>query len=554
MRPLPDTPEPFRAAAAAPIGAATSPIAPTEEAGAPACTGAVGRGSPIGAAAVISGQVPARHAPRPLSVRDVFRVGIGPSSSHTVGPMRAGRHFATCLAEALTGQPSGDDADAALAGIGRLVVDLMGSLGATGKGHSTDRAVMLGLAGHRPESVPIGVVDSIMDDVEATGVLPVPGVGEVRFLPGRDIRFLPGRVLPFHVNALTIAAYAETGETLCEKTYYSVGGGFVMVECGDPEGRSQVRALASSDGEASATPAPYPYARADQLLETCERAGLRISDVVMANECAVQPGEAVNAALDAIAEAMRECIDAGCSADGVLPGGLRVQRRARRLLAELEARAASARSAGADAAGDPMAGDPMAGMDWVNLYALAVNEENAAGHRVVTAPTNGAAGVVPAVLAYYRKFMRADREGVRRFLLAAAAIGGLIKANASIAGAEVGCQGEVGSASAMAAAGLAEVMGGRPRQVENAAEIAMEHSLGLTCDPVGGLVQIPCIERNALAAVKAVNAARMAMWGDGRHAVSFDAVIETMRRTGRDMLSKYKETSLGGLAVCVVEC
>ena len=274
----------------------------------------------------------------------------------------------------------------------------------------------------------------------------------------------------------------------------------------------------------------------------------------MANECAVQSEEAVNAALDAIAEAMRECIDAGCSADGVLPGGLRVQRRARRLLAELEARAASARSAGADAAGDPMAGDPMAGMDWVNLYALAVNEENAAGHRVVTAPTNGAAGVVPAVFAYYRRFMCADREGVRRFLLAAAAIGGLIKANASIAGAEVGCQGEVGSASAMAAAGLAEVMGGRPRQVENAAEIAMEHSLGLTCDPVGGLVQIPCIERNALAAVKAVNAARMAMWGDGRHAVSFDAVIETMRQTGRDMLSKYKETSLGGLAVCVVEC
>ena len=487
-------------------------------------------GLPDGPAAVVSGQISAEEASRPLSVRDMFRVGIGPSSSHTVGPMRAGLHFAEHLRIP------------AQARLGRIVVELMGSLGATGKGHSTDRAVMLGLAGHSPESVPIDVVDAIMGDVERTGLLSVAGAGEVGFAAERDILFLPGKILPFHVNSLTVRAFAEDGAVLGERTYYSVGGGFVMEECGDAERASETRPLAAAWDCPAASPPPYPYSSAAQLLGHCEREGLRISDVVKANELALMGEEELLAALDGIVAAMRESIEAGCTTTGLLPGILKVRRRAPRLLADLRARQAS----------DD--GDELAGMDWINLYALAVNEENAAGHRVVTAPTNGAAGVIPAVLAYYIRRKGGSAECVRRFLLTASAVGGLIKTNASIAGAEVGCQGEIGSACAMAAAGLAEALGGEPRQVENAAEIAMEHCLGLTCDPVGGLVQIPCIERNAIAAVKAINAARMALWGDGRHAVSFDAVIETMRQTGEDMLSKYKETSCGGLAVNVVEC
>lgn len=468
----------------------------------------------------------AENPTRPLSVCDMFRVGIGPSSSHTVGPMRAGYHFAQKVGQCGI-VPS------------RITVELMGSLGATGKGHSTDRAVLLGLAGFLPESVPVAVVDSFMETVEASGVLDIQGLTAVPINLERDVLFLPGKILPFHVNALTITAFSEDGGVLDNGTYYSTGGGFVCEEMSEAEGATEVRQLDNSAPEGGQS-APYPYTTAVGLLQQCEVNGLRMSELVMANETAVRSADEVESYMDTIWQTMDECIKEGCQATGTLPGILRVRRRANQLNAHLEKGHRQ---------------DPLVGMDWVNLYALAVNEENAAGHRVVTAPTNGAAGVVPAVLSYYLRFVpESDVTGQRQFLLAAAAIGGLIRNNASIAGAEVGCQGEVGAASAMAAAGLTEAMGGTPLQVENAAEIAMEHSLGLTCDPVAGLVQIPCIERNAIAAVKAINAARMALWGDGRHTVSFDTVIETMRQTGKDMLSKYKETSQGGLAVNVVEC
>ena len=427
-------------------------------------------------------------------------------------------------------------------------VELYGSLGATGRGHTTDRAVVMGLAGYEPETVPAGICRDHMEAVETAGVLEVHGVGPVPFSPAADIRFLPGRVLPYHVNGMTLTAHRAGGGEALRRTFYSVGGGFVMEDAGEP-GAPSIRALAADGAaRARAVPAPHPFSSSAELLEICRREGLAVSDVVMANEASARPREEVIAHLDRLRGAMSACIEAGMAADGVLPGGLGVRRRARALHERLLARSAG------PAAALTMA-DPLRGMDWVNLFALAVSEENAAGRRVVTAPTNGAAGIVPAVLAYYERFIPgADDDGARRFLLAATAVGGLIKTNASIAGAEVGCQGEVGSASSMAAAGLAEALGGTPAQVENAAEIAMEHNLGLTCDPVGGLVQIPCIERNAVGAVKAINAARMALWGEGRHAVSLDTVIETMRQTGEDMLSKYKETSLGGLAVNVVEC
>ena len=493
-------------------------------------------------AALLAGQI-AASAARPLSVFDLLRIGIGPSSSHTVGPMRAGRAFAAELAGVLAAGA------ARCAGpVARVRVELYGSLGATGRGHATDRAVVMGLAGYEPETVPAGICRDHMEAVETAGVLEVHGVGPVPFSPAADIRFLPGRVLPYHVNGMTLTAHRAGGGEALRRTFYSVGGGFVMEGAGEP-GAPSIRALAAPDAaRARAAPAPHPFSSSAELLEICRREGLAVSDVVMANEASARPREEVIAHLDRLRGAMSACIEAGMAADGVLPGGLGVRRRARALHERLLARSAG------PAAALTMA-DPLRGMDWVNLFALAVSEENAAGRRVVTAPTNGAAGIVPAVLAYYERFIPgADDDGARRFLLAATAVGGLIKTNASIAGAEVGCQGEVGSASSMAAAGLAEALGGTPAQVENAAEIAMEHNLGLTCDPVGGLVQIPCIERNAVGAVKAINAARMALWGEGRHAVSLDTVIETMRQTGEDMLSKYKETSLGGLAVNVVEC
>ena len=557
-------------------------------------------------AAIVSGEVAAHDAPHPLSVFDMFRIGIGPSSSHTVGPMRAGLAFTT---ELTTLKPPS-----------HITIDLFGSLGATGRGHSTDRAVLLGLAGYDPETVDIETVESILPALASSGMLTLPSGTQVPLNIGEDVRFIPRTVLPYHVNALTITASDEDGATILERTYYSVGGGFVMIQTNDDPHNPEVSSLATSQaGVGIDIPAPHPFASGVQLLAACDASGLSIAELVRANEEAVRPRETVNAYLDRIADTMFDCVDAGTSAAGILPGGLDVPRRARALAGQLAERLTGAPrdstdEAGASSGGSPADGvrsparawvstlaDPMRAMDWVNLFALAVNEENAAGHRVVTAPTNGAAGVIPAVLGYLvthcpetgstpgvaagpetedgavtplaRIRMTADsskacsddpaspeacaarrRALVHDFLLAATAIGALIKTNASIAGAEVGCQGEVGSASAMAAAGLAQALGGTPQQVENAAEIAMEHSLGLTCDPVAGLVQVPCIERNAIAAVKAINAARMALWGDGRHTVSLDVVIETMRQTGNDMLSKYKETSEGGLAVNVVEC
>lgn len=558
-------------------------------------------------AAIVSGEVAAHDAPHPLSVFDMFRIGIGPSSSHTVGPMRAGLAFTT---ELTTLKPPS-----------HITIDLFGSLGATGRGHSTDRAVLLGLAGYDPETVDIETVESILPALASSNMLTLPSGTQVPLNIAEDVRFAARTILPYHVNALTITASDEDGATILERTYYSVGGGFVMIQTNDDPQNPEVSSLATSQaGVGIDVPAPHPFASGAQLLAACDASGLSIADLVRTNEEAVRPHETVNAYLDRIADTMFDCVDAGTSAAGILPGGLDVPRRARALAGQLAERLTGASSssdeAGASSGASPAAGahypaarawvstvaDPMRAMDWVNLFALAVNEENAAGHRVVTAPTNGAAGVIPAVLGYLVTHcpetgstpgvaagpatqdgavtplahirMTTDeasetssddpaspeacaarrRALVHDFLLAATAIGALIKTNASIAGAEVGCQGEVGSASAMAAAGLAQALGGTPQQVENAAEIAMEHSLGLTCDPVAGLVQVPCIERNAIAAVKAINAARMALWGDGRHTVSLDVVIETMRQTGNDMLSKYKETSEGGLAVNVVEC
>jgi len=533
------------------------PHPPTLDRAAPSDTG----GDPAPAPAVlVFGEVAAADAPHPLSAFDIFRIGIGPSSSHTVGPMRAARAFAAELAAAAA------DAGARIA---RVQVDLFGSLGATGRGHSTDRAVLLGLAGHDPETVDTARVESILPAVARTGRLPLSGIDEgVPLDVATDIRFRPFTRLPYHVNALTLTAWPATGApsspaVLLRRTYYSVGGGFVMVQVGDDPEHPGVVSLASAEATRVAdAPAPHPFATAGQLVDRCAAGHLSVAALVRANEESIRSRDRLNAHLDHVTDTMMACIQAGCDAQGILPGGLDVPRRAHALSRKLRERPASA--------------DPLRAMDWVNLFALAVNEENASGHRVVTAPTNGAAGVVPAVLAYLVAFCPGDegdpaltdlcdtaelpglaaarRHATRDFLLAATAVGALIKTNASIAGAEVGCQGEVGSASAMAAAGLAQALGGTPQQVENAAEIAMEHSLGLTCDPVGGLVQIPCIERNAIAAVKAINAARMALWGDGRHMVSLDVAIETMRQTGTDMLAKYKETSAGGLAVNVVEC
>jgi L-serine dehydratase len=453
-----------------------------------------------------------------LSALDMFSVGVGPSSSHTVGPMRAGLDFVRRLA-----------ADAALERVARVHVDLFGSLGATGRGHGSDRAVVLGLQGEAPETVDVDLAEAVVDEVRDAGVLRLGGTHPVRFDWAGDLVLHLRRSLPAHPNAMTITARDGADEIVAERTYYSVGGGFIVddTEIDRPQ--------------SAPTDVPYPFATADELLARCAEHGLSISELMWRNELAHRDEAALRAELLGIWRAMQECVERGCTRpDGVLPGGLEVRRRAPRLHAALLA---------------APAGDPLQAMEWVNLYALAVNEENASGGRVVTAPTNGAAGIIPAVLHYYLRFVPgADDEGVIRFLLTAAAIGILFKSNASISGAEVGCQGEVGSACSMAAAGLAEVLGATPAQVENAAEIGIEHNLGLTCDPIGGLVQIPCIERNAIASNKAINAARMAMRGDGTHHVSLDQAIVTMRETGADMHDKYKETSRGGLAVNVVAC
>jgi L-serine dehydratase len=454
-----------------------------------------------------------------LSTFDLYSVGIGPSSSHTVGPMRAARMFADGLAS-----------DGLLHGVTRVRAELFGSLGATGHGHGSPKAVVLGLEGEDPATVDTERADRRLDELRSSPTLRLAGAHSIGFVLDDDLVMHRRRSLPAHPNGMTFAAYDAGGSALCERTYYSVGGGFVV----DEEATGADRIVLDE------TPVRFPFSTGGELLGICEREQMRVSDVMLANELAWRSEAEIRAELLQLWSVMQECVDRGCRREGVLPGGLKVRRRAPALFQQL--------SAGSQE-------DPLHVMDWVNLYALAVNEENASGGRIVTAPTNGAAGIIPAVLHYYARFVPgADDDGIVRFLLTAAAIGILFKTNASISGAEVGCQGEVGSACSMAAAGLCEVLGGAPGQVENAAEVGIEHNLGLTCDPVGGLVQIPCIERNAIASVKAINAARLACNGDGSHKVSLDKAIKTMRDTGRDMSTKYKETARGGLAVNVIEC
>ncbi|HAJ37442.1 MAG TPA: L-serine ammonia-lyase [Chloroflexi bacterium] len=456
-----------------------------------------------------------------ISVFDLFKIGIGPSSSHTVGPMKAARMFVLRLQR-----------DGVLPHVAAVRTELFGSLSATGKGHGTDKAVMLGLLGEEPETVDTTTVTRRIDAIRAAQRLDLLGVHPITFIEKQHILFRRA-ALAYHPNGMTMAALNADGAFLDAATYYSVGGGFVVDESATGAARikEDERAL------------PYPFDTAAELLTQCQRHRLSISQLMLVNEQVWRSEADIRAGLLRIWAVMQECVQRGVTAEGILPGGMKVKRRAAELYRQLVAR--------------PEANlqDPLNVMDWVNVYAIAVNEENAWGGRVVTAPTNGAAGIIPAVLHYYTRFTPgANDDGVIRFLLTAGAIGALYKKNASISGADVGCQGEVGVACSMAAAGLAEVRGGTPDQVENAAEIGMEHNLGLTCDPVGGLVQIPCIERNAMGAIKAINAARIALRGDGTHYVSLDKVIKTMRDTGADMKTKYKETARGGLAVNVIEC
>ncbi len=457
-----------------------------------------------------------------VSIFDLFKVGIGPSSSHTVGPMLAACRFARRL-----------DEDGLLTRISRIQVELFGSLAHTGRGHGTDKAILMGLTGALPDNIDPDDIELELKTIRESGSLKLLQCAEIVFDEKKDLHFNKNEALPYHPNGMRFNAYGKNTELLDSREYYSVGGGFVV-----------------NDDEASGdriiqdiTPLRYPFSNAEELLAQCEKHNLRIAQLVFANEQVWQEKADINKGVQQLWEAMQACIQRGCKAEGVLPGGLNVPRRAPAMFRELSHRPELALK------------DQLTILDWVNLYALAVNEENAAGGRVVTAPTNGAAGVIPAVLNYYVNFVHgANDGGVVEFLLTAGAIGILYLNNASISGAEVGCQGEVGVACSMAAGGLTAAMGGTMAQVENAAEIGMEHNLGLTCDPIGGLVQIPCIERNAMAAVKAINAQRMAIRGDGVHYVSLDKVIKTMRDTGADMQTKYKETSRGGLAVNVIEC
>jgi L-serine dehydratase len=461
-----------------------------------------------------------------VSVFDLFKIGIGPSSSHTVGPMRAARIFALRL------QHEGQ-----LERTARVKSELYGSLGATGKGHGSDKAVLLGLAGHEPDTVDVEAVPALLDAMRASGRMALLGEREIAFDEKNDLLFLRRETLPFHANGMRFTAYDASGAELQNRIYYSVGGGFVVSDEVAADGTKQ-KVIAPDT-----TVLPLPFHSGAELLAVCEREGASIAQVMRRNERHWRTDAEIDAGLLKIWHVMQDCVARGCRAEGVLPGGFKVKRRAASLYRALTSNPEAALK------------DPLQVMDWVNLYALAVNEENAAGGRVVTAPTNGAAGIIPAVLHYYARFVPGTNDtGVIDFLLTAGAIGILYKENASISGAEVGCQGEVGVACSMAAGALCAVMGGTPAQAENAAEIGMEHHLGLTCDPVGGLVQIPCIERNAIASVKAINAARMALRGDGTHHVSLDKVIKTMRETGADMMTKYKETARGGLAVNIVEC
>ena len=461
-----------------------------------------------------------------VSVFDLFKIGIGPSSSHTVGPMRAARLFATRLQH-----------EGLLAATVRVRCWLYGSLGATGKGHGSDKAVLLGLAGHEPDTVDVEQVPALLAELRSSHRLKLLGAHELTFVEAEDLLFMRRETLPFHANGMRLVALDSSGAELCNRCYYSVGGGFVVSDELAADGSKQ-KVIAPD-----ATVLPLPFTSGDELLQVCQREGLSVAQVMRRNERHWRSDVEIADGLLNIWRVMQDCVARGCRTEGTLPGGFKVKRRAAALYRSLTANPEAALR------------DPLQVMDWVNLYALAVNEENAAGGRVVTAPTNGAAGILPAVLHYYARFVPgANDAGIIDFLLTAAAIGILYKENASISGAEVGCQGEVGVACSMAAGALAAVLGGTPEQVENAAEIGMEHHLGLTCDPVGGLVQIPCIERNAIAAVKALNAARMALRGDGTHHVSLDKVIKTMRETGADMKTKYKETARGGLAVNIVEC
>ncbi|UEM03154.1 L-serine ammonia-lyase [Skermanella rosea] len=457
-----------------------------------------------------------------VSVFDIFKIGIGPSSSHTVGPMKAAAAFIGAL-----------DERGLLAGTHRVTAELFGSLALTGVGHGTDRAVLLGLSGAEPDAVDPDRIAGILEGIRSDRRISLKDRHEVAFDEGGDLVLHRDETLPGHPNGMRFTAFDADGAVLDTRIFYSIGGGFVVTE----------EEMFRNERVADAPPVPYDFVSGSQMLEAARTSGLSIAEMMRANERVRRTDAEIDAGLRRIWDAMQACVARGLTQEGKLPGGLDVRRRAAALHRELNGRAeASLR-------------DPMAIMDWVSLYAIAVNEENAAGGRVVTAPTNGAAGLIPAVLHYYDRFcFGRSEQGVFTFLLTAGAIGGLYKRNASISGAEVGCQGEVGVACSMAAAGLAAAQGGTPEQVENAAEIGMEHNLGLTCDPIGGLVQIPCIERNAIGATKAINAARLALRSDGRHHVSLDKVIRTMRETGADMQTKYKETSLGGLAVNFIEC
>jgi L-serine dehydratase len=467
-----------------------------------------------------------------LSVFDLFSVGMGPSSSHTVGPMRAAHLFSSALSDA-----------GLLPKVAHIRIELFGSLGATGRGHGSPKAIMLGLAGETPETVDVEGIEVWLAKIRKSGELAVLGTHIISFTEKRDLIFSRSRTLPYHSNGMQFVALDAQQQSIDSRIYYSVGGGFIV----DEDAASADCIIEDK------TVLPYPFSSGEQLLALCQQQGMSISELMLANETVWRSEAKINKDIMILWQVMESCIARGCRTEGVLPGGLKVKRRA----ADLHQKLAASQGA-----------DPLEVLDWVSLYALAVNEENAAGGRIVTAPTNGAAGIIPAVLNYYINFCSVSNElsnnntaqcnkekekDIRCFLLTAAAVGMLFKMNASISGAEVGCQGEVGSACSMAAAGLTAVLGGSPEQVENAAEIAMEHNLGLTCDPVGGLVQVPCIERNAMASVKAIHAARMALKGDGTHFVSLDKVINTMRETGRDMQEKYKETSRGGLATHVME-
>ena len=465
-----------------------------------------------------------------LSVFDVFKIGIGPSSSHTMGPMTAANRFLDLIASSDWPRPRGAEVKA-------LKVSLHGSLAYTGIGHGTGRAVILGLTGERADLVDPDRMDGLIAEVERSGSVQPPGHPAYRFNPSEDLVYDKKQTLPGHANGMNLLALDGDGRVLLSQIYYSIGGGFVVTDLELEAMRKAGKDTKPQKG------VPYPFATAEQMLQMAEKSGKSIAQMKRANEEASISREELDAGLDRIWAAMTSCVDRGLRSDGIMPGGLNVRRRARAIHDKLHEEWRSNRV------------NPLLANDWLSVYAMAVNEENAAGGRVVTAPTNGAAGVVPATIRYYLHFHEdADQNGIRDYLLTAAAIGGIIKHNASISGAEVGCQGEVGSAAAMAAAGLAAVLGGTPAQIENAAEIALEHHLGMTCDPVAGLVQVPCIERNALGAVKAVTAASLALKGDGNHFVPLDACIETMRQTGYDMSEKYKETSTGGLAVNLVEC